>query len=249
MEVFQGDNSFGGGRGGGFGGGRGGGRGGFKDNSRPGDWLCKMCGGCNFASRTDCFKGCGDKAPDAEVFQGDNSFGGGRGGGFGGGRGGARGHRGLGFGRGGVAGRGGGGFVSGGVQPGTGNRKTFDDDSGDNNGNENENSMDTSDLNSSGEKRKSEPFRRVTGDGIDHKVVAKMTEHRETAWDPWAEKAKRDMGHLHGKDFRHEKTKKKRGSYLGGQIDSSDRAIKFTDSDFEDSGVGHNNSAAMEADE
>ena len=33
-----------------------------------------------------------------------------------------------------------------------------------------------------------------------------------------------------GKSFRHEKTKKKRGSYRGGQIDTSINSIKF-DSD------------------
>ncbi|KAK9106787.1 hypothetical protein Syun_022798 [Stephania yunnanensis] len=36
-----------------------------------------------------------------------------------------------------------------------------------------------------------------------------------------------------GRDFRHEKTKKKRGSYRGGQIDQQSHSIKFQYSDDE----------------
>ena len=35
------------------------------------------------------------------------------------------------------------------------------------------------------------------------------------------------LRNVRGKDFRHEKTKKKRGSYRGGSIDNSVRSIKF----------------------
>lgn len=35
----------------------------------------------------------------------------------------------------------------------------------------------------------------------------------------WGYKAQQVLGQVRGKDFRHEKTKKKRGSYRGGQID------------------------------
>lgn len=35
----------------------------------------------------------------------------------------------------------------------------------------------------------------------------------------------------HCRDFRHEKTKKKRGSYKGGIIDNQSHSIKFKDSD------------------
>lgn len=46
----------------------------------------------------------------------------------------------------------------------------------------------------------------------------------------WGEKANRDLKHTQGKSFRHEKTKKKRGSYRGGAIDSSGvNSIKFDD--------------------
>lgn len=37
----------------------------------------------------------------------------------------------------------------------------------------------------------------------------------------WGFKAQQILGKVRGKDFRHEKTKKKRGSYRGGAIDSS----------------------------
>ena len=46
----------------------------------------------------------------------------------------------------------------------------------------------------------------------------------------WGEKAHQDLKHTRGKSFRHEKTKKKRGSYRGGAIDMSVHSIKF-DSD------------------
>ena len=35
----------------------------------------------------------------------------------------------------------------------------------------------------------------------------------------WGFKAQQVLGAVRGKDFRHEKTKKKRGSYRGGSID------------------------------
>lgn len=37
----------------------------------------------------------------------------------------------------------------------------------------------------------------------------------------WGFKAQQVLGKVRGKDFRHEKTKKKRGSYRGGAIDPS----------------------------
>ena len=44
----------------------------------------------------------------------------------------------------------------------------------------------------------------------------------------WGERANRDLKFTRGKGFRHEKTKKKRGSYSGGQIDTAVHSIKFT---------------------
>ena len=46
----------------------------------------------------------------------------------------------------------------------------------------------------------------------------------------WGDRANRDLRHTQGKSFRHEKTKKKRGSYRGGAIDQSVCSVKF-DSD------------------
>ncbi|XP_011620761.1 suppressor protein SRP40 isoform X2 [Amborella trichopoda] len=46
-------------------------------------------------------------------------------------------------------------------------------------------------------------------------------------------KAQEILGQVKGKDFRHEKTKKKRGSYRGGQIDLQSHSIKFNYSDEE----------------
>lgn len=45
----------------------------------------------------------------------------------------------------------------------------------------------------------------------------------------WGEKAAQDLKFTRGKSFRHEKTKKKRGSYRGGQINVGVNSIKFED--------------------
>lgn len=44
-------------------------------------------------------------------------------------------------------------------------------------------------------------------------------------------KAQEQLGVVRGRDFRHEKTKKKRGSYRGGLIDVQSHSIKFDHSD------------------
>ncbi|KAH0469938.1 hypothetical protein IEQ34_001496 [Dendrobium chrysotoxum] len=46
-------------------------------------------------------------------------------------------------------------------------------------------------------------------------------------------KAQEVLGQVRGRDFRHEKTKKKRGTYRGGQIDLQSHSIKFNYSDEE----------------
>ncbi|KAL1371902.1 hypothetical protein HN51_002095 [Arachis hypogaea] len=46
-------------------------------------------------------------------------------------------------------------------------------------------------------------------------------------------KAEEILGQVRGRDFRHEKTKKKRGSYRGGQIDLQSHSVKFNYSDEE----------------
>lgn len=45
----------------------------------------------------------------------------------------------------------------------------------------------------------------------------------------WGERANEDLRFTRGKSFRHEKTKKKRGSYRGGQIDVTVNSIRFDD--------------------
>jgi nucleolin len=47
----------------------------------------------------------------------------------------------------------------------------------------------------------------------------------------WGEKANDVLRNTKGKSFRHEKTKKKRGSYRGGKIDTSTYSIRFSDSE------------------
>jgi hypothetical protein len=49
-------------------------------------------------------------------------------------------------------------------------------------------------------------------------------------FDTWGAKASQDLIVTRGKSFRHEKTKKKRGSYRGGPINTGIASIKF-DSD------------------
>jgi hypothetical protein len=51
-----------------------------------------------------------------------------------------------------------------------------------------------------------------------------------TGFDTWGAKASQDLIVTRGKSFRHEKTKKKRGSYRGGPINTGIASIKF-DSD------------------
>ncbi|KAL3506933.1 hypothetical protein ACH5RR_032315 [Cinchona calisaya] len=46
-------------------------------------------------------------------------------------------------------------------------------------------------------------------------------------------KAQEVLGQVKGRDFRHEKTKKKRGSYRGGQIDLQSHSVKFSYSEEE----------------
>lgn len=45
----------------------------------------------------------------------------------------------------------------------------------------------------------------------------------------YGEKANNDLKNTRGKQFKHEKTKKKRGSYRGGPIDMRVNSIKFDD--------------------
>ncbi|XP_019856811.1 PREDICTED: nucleolar and coiled-body phosphoprotein 1-like isoform X2 [Amphimedon queenslandica] len=75
------------------------------------------------------------------------------------------------------------------------------------------------------------PFRRVDDSiTVDMKLSNNSFEAKKGSKGSWGEKANKDFKHTKGKSFRHEKTKKKRGTYKGGMIDTSVNSIKF-DSD------------------
>uniref|UniRef100_A0AC34FMN1 Srp40 C-terminal domain-containing protein n=1 Tax=Panagrolaimus sp. ES5 TaxID=591445 RepID=A0AC34FMN1_9BILA len=79
-------------------------------------------------------------------------------------------------------------------------------------------------------RRKSEPFRRVTGSIYDIPENVRDNSYQNKA-DPWGAQAHDDLKRVQGKNFRHEKTKKKRGTYAGGKISLEVNSIKFADSD------------------
>lgn len=64
---------------------------------------------------------------------------------------------------------------------------------------------------------------------INKYVILYFLDRQKGARGSWGERAHQDLKHTKGKTFRHEKTKKKRGSYHGGQIDTSVNSIKFED--------------------
>jgi hypothetical protein len=73
---------------------------------------------------------------------------------------------------------------------------------------------------------KTEPFRRVKAEDITiDKEELKNNSYHE--FDTWGSKANKDIIATKGKSFRHEKTKKKKGSYRGGEINVGVNSIKF----------------------
>ncbi|KAJ6372778.1 hypothetical protein OIU76_027160 [Salix suchowensis] len=54
---------------------------------------------------------------------------------------------------------------------------------------------------------------------------------KDGAEDGYGAKAQEVLGQVRGRGFRHEKTKKKRGTYRGGQIDLQSHSVKFNYSD------------------
>jgi len=79
--------------------------------------------------------------------------------------------------------------------------------------------------------KKNDSFRRVISENVfvpndkaDNSFEAKIGARGD-----WGEKANADLKFTKGKSFRHEKTKKKRGSYRGGNINVSVNSIKFSD--------------------
>merc|ERR1719468_1213476 len=80
-----------------------------------------------------------------------------------------------------------------------------------------------------------ESFRRVKDEDVDIHLMNKMGSNaydaKRGAKGHFGEKASNDLIHTRGKSFRHEKTKKKRGNYRGGKIDSTNSySIKYDSS-------------------
>ena len=97
-----------------------------------------------------------------------------------------------------------------------------------------------------------EPFRRVKDEDLDDSYLKKFGKNafdakvrhcfvcvyfknflylklQKGAKGSWGEKANDVLKTTKGKSFRHEKTKKKRGSYRGGKIDTNTYSIRFSD--------------------
>ncbi|KAI1894544.1 hypothetical protein AGOR_G00116880 [Albula goreensis] len=76
------------------------------------------------------------------------------------------------------------------------------------------------------------PFRRIRDEEIevDPRLANNSFDAKLGANGDWGQKANEVLRFTKGKSFRHEKTKKKRGSYRGGAISTSVNSIKF-DSD------------------
>ncbi|XP_022753443.1 lisH domain-containing protein C1711.05-like [Durio zibethinus] len=80
------------------------------------------------------------------------------------------------------------------------------------------------------------PFQRVNIDDVvfvDSRLEDNSYWAKDGAENGYGAKAQGILGQVRGRDFRHEKTKKKRGSYRGGQIDLQSHSVKFNYSDDE----------------
>ncbi|KAK9931465.1 hypothetical protein M0R45_018739 [Rubus argutus] len=77
-------------------------------------------------------------------------------------------------------------------------------------------------------------FQRVKVDEVvftDEKLKDNSYWAKDGAEIGYGAKAQEILGQVRGRDFRHEKTKKKRGTYRGGQIDLQSHSVKFNYSD------------------
>jgi len=82
-------------------------------------------------------------------------------------------------------------------------------------------------------KKKNEPFKRVKDDIEFQDERLKDNSFWSKGGDSWGQKANEDLIKTRGKDFRHAKTKKKKGTYRGGAIDFGVNSVKFHYSDEE----------------
>lgn len=88
----------------------------------------------------------------------------------------------------------------------------------------------TKEHNGSAEPTSVKAFQRVKADEvkfIDDRLKDNSYWAKDGADSGYGAKAQGILGQVRGRDFRHEKTKKKRGTYRGGQIDLQSHSIKF----------------------
>lgn len=88
--------------------------------------------------------------------------------------------------------------------------------------------------NGSAEPKTINAFQRVKIDEVefaDEKLQDNSYWAKDGAEIGYGAKAQEVLGQVRGRDFRHEKTKKKRGSYRGGMIDLQSHSVKFNYSD------------------
>ncbi|XP_010545376.1 PREDICTED: nucleolar and coiled-body phosphoprotein 1-like isoform X2 [Tarenaya hassleriana] len=87
-----------------------------------------------------------------------------------------------------------------------------------------------------GSKEPKKPFQRVNVEEVefvDDRLKDNSYWAKDGADSGYGAKAQEVLGQVRGRGFRHEKTKKKRGSYRGGQIDLDSHSVKFNYSDEE----------------
>ncbi|KAI3410635.1 LisH domain-containing protein, partial [Psidium guajava] len=90
--------------------------------------------------------------------------------------------------------------------------------------------------NGSAEPTAAKAFQRIKVDEVvyvDDRLKDNSYWAKDGAESGYGAKAQEVLGQVRGRDFRHEKTKKKRGSYRGGQIDLQSHSVKFNYSDDE----------------
>ncbi|KAH0859815.1 hypothetical protein HID58_088076 [Brassica napus] len=88
----------------------------------------------------------------------------------------------------------------------------------------------------SNSKEPKKPFQRVNVEEIvftDERLKDNSYWAKDGADSGYGAKAQEVLGQVRGRGFRHEKTKKKRGSYRGGEIDVRSHSVKFEYSDDE----------------
>ncbi|CAH2069666.1 unnamed protein product [Thlaspi arvense] len=88
----------------------------------------------------------------------------------------------------------------------------------------------------SNSKEPKKPFQRVNVEDVvftDERLKDNSYWAKDGADSGYGAKAQEVLGQVRGRGFRHEKTKKKRGSYRGGEIDLQSHSVKFDYSDEE----------------